>query len=38
MIMCEAGADPEKNLTEFQPLIIITYTDTCIYMVIVFGI
>ena len=28
--LCAPGADPEKNLTGFQPLIIIAYTDTCI--------
>ena len=28
-----SGADPEKNLTGFQSLIIIAYTDTCIYIV-----
>ena len=28
----DAGADPEKNLTGFQPLIIRAYIDTCIYI------
>ena len=31
-MVSNAGADPEKNLTGFQPLIIISYTDTCIYI------